>query len=235
MTSKEQKIRVLRFENPWKAGTQKHRGFKILMGMDGQTYGDFRKKMKPIQAKKGKKPFSPSTVKKEAQELGYLELIPPQRGPVEAPPHQSKSPNKSTRKRPKQKAVKSRQVRKESITLREPLHKTNVVVVKGVNPHKPGIYVFIVGDKECEVYVGKYEKSSRFAREYSSNVKKLLDGGDYRPKNPNGFRAVHRALADAVKSKSRITLVILENREIGEDLEVREKQLIPLIGTLNRT
>jgi hypothetical protein len=74
---------------------------------------------------------------------------------------------------------------------------------------KPGIYRFTI-DKRG-IYVGRFTKASRVLREYRKNVEKLLEGRPYRPRDPNGFRHVHRALHEAVICQDAIYLEIVEN------------------------
>ena len=84
---------------------------------------------------------------------------------------------------------------------------------------QPGIYRWrIEGGK---TYVGRFTRPSRPLKEYPKNVFRLLNGIPYRPKDPDGFRAVHRALAKAVQDRLEITLTILENCDVTE-LNVRE-------------
>jgi hypothetical protein len=74
---------------------------------------------------------------------------------------------------------------------------------------KPGIYRFTIGEQR--IYVGRFTRASRVLREYRRNVAKLMEGLPYRPRDPNGFRQVHRALHDAVICQDSIFLEIVEN------------------------
>jgi hypothetical protein len=84
---------------------------------------------------------------------------------------------------------------------------------------RPGIYRWQFADK---AYVGRFTKQSRLLNEYPKNVFRLLNGIHYRPKDPMGFRAIHRALADAVASGTDVTLTILENCQ-PDELNARER------------
>ncbi len=144
--------------------------------------------------------------------------------PSEDPPPQDKMPEESEIT--------------DSPKLDEPLQDVGVFVAKGVDPEKPGIYVFVIEGQG--IYVGKYTLPYRYKSEYANNVKKLLSGKSYRPKNPDGFRKIHRALAKAVGTeKQKISLILIENWDgnggdgDGESGLRRERELINMIGTLN--
>jgi hypothetical protein len=92
-----------------------------------------------------------------------------------------------------------------------------------VSELKPGIYEWRIEGVGC--YIGKYTKIDRPKSHYARKVGHLLAGRPYRPADPNGFRRIHRALAEAVTAERRITLSILENVEPGR-LHAREKELI---------
>jgi hypothetical protein len=97
------------------------------------------------------------------------------------------------------------------------------VVAEGVSEQKPGIYEWTIEDVGC--YIGKYTKIDRPKNHYSRKVGHMLAGRPYRPADPNGFRRIHRALAEAVTAERLITLCILENVEPGR-LHAREQELI---------
>ena len=87
----------------------------------------------------------------------------------------------------------------------------------------PGIYRFIID--ESWTYIGRFTHASRPLEEYVKNVKKLMEGRPYRPQNPEGFRAVHKALFWAVTEQRSITLEIVENART-EELNERERYWI---------
>ena len=104
------------------------------------------------------------------------------------------------------------------------------VVVEGVDEGKPGIYEWRIAGVHC--YIGKYKKISRPTRAYGRNVANLANGKPYRPKNPAGFRYIHRALQTAHATGQLITLTILENVDPAT-IDARERDLIAERGSLN--
>lgn len=105
---------------------------------------------------------------------------------------------------------------------------------EGVTLDRPGIYAWTIEGVGC--YVGKYTRKSRPLREYDKNVFRLLSGIAYRPQKPNGFRAVHRALAKALTAETNIELRIVCNAT-DDDLNELERYHIGTLawGGLNRT
>ncbi len=103
-----------------------------------------------------------------------------------------------------------------------------VRVLDGVDLNLPGIYEWTI--EGVGTYIGKYTRISRPLREYQRNIAKIRLKHPYRPKNPEGFRRIHRALAEAQGGK--VTLTILEN-VAPEILNAREAELIRERGTLN--
>ncbi len=98
-----------------------------------------------------------------------------------------------------------------------------------INETDPLIYLWSLsfGDRTRK-YVGKAIRGSkRPLTQYSRNVKNLLSGKPYRKGNPNGFRLVHRAMADCVRDEGKITLRLLENVD-PDQINVRERELIQL-------
>lgn len=102
----------------------------------------------------------------------------------------------------------------------------------GATLEAPGIYEWSI--EGVGTYIGKFRRKSRPIRHYHRNVKRLLDGLPYRLSNPDGFRHIHRELANAVTAGKVIVLTILENPDPAE-LNERERQLIRQRGTLNRS
>ena len=104
----------------------------------------------------------------------------------------------------------------------------------GVSLDRPGIYAWTIEDVGC--YVGKYTRKSRPLREYDKNVHRLHSGIAYRPQKPDGFRSIHRALAEAVSAGRAIELRIVANTESG-DLNELERHYIQILawGDLNQT
>jgi hypothetical protein len=209
-------IKILRSENPGNPGTQFYRGCGVLIELDGQTYGKFRQVRAQIRDEESRSPFSPSTVIKRAQDIGFVELRPAGRPPIQDVIEQE-PPNSETA---------------WQIKLDEPLQDANVFVSRGVDPMKPCIYVFIIEGQDT--YVGICTEPSRYKREYAKNVRNLLAGLPYRPAKPNGFRRVHRALAKAIETdQQKISLVLIENWDDRFSGLSRETELKNAIGTLN--
>lgn len=76
-------------------------------------------------------------------------------------------------------------------------------------------------------YIGKSSKgTSRPLTHYSRNVANLLAEKPYRKDNPNGFRRIHHALANAVRNGSIVKLVYLSSIAEGEDINQRERYFI---------
>jgi len=110
-----------------------------------------------------------------------------------------------------------------------------VEIPKGVTLDLPGIYEWAItyADGSIRRYVGKYTRRSRPTREYHANVERILDKRPYRRATPDGFRQVHKELAEATREGRAIVLTILENAA-PEDLNRREQALIRERGaTLN--
>ena len=106
-------------------------------------------------------------------------------------------------------------------------------IAPGVDCSKPGIYRWTIkGGVSDEVYIGKYKHFNRPKLDYGRNVTHLRNGQSYRKSNPDGFRKIHEALANAVQEGHQITLTILENPSRA-DINRRERELIQEYGTLN--
>ena len=105
---------------------------------------------------------------------------------------------------------------------------------KGITLDAPGIYAWTIEGVGC--YIGKFTRKSRPLREYDKNVHRLINGIAYRPQRPDGFRVVHRALAEALTNGTTIELRIISNENNG-DLNALERYYIDTIawGGLNRT
>jgi hypothetical protein len=98
------------------------------------------------------------------------------------------------------------------------------VPVSGVDGNLPGLYEWRI--EGVGIYIGQYKKVTRPRREYGLNVGRLLTGRPYRKAKPEGFRAIHCALAQAVRDKLTVTLRLLENEPDKEARNRRERQLI---------
>ncbi|BCK25945.1 hypothetical protein QTU67_003743 [Vibrio cholerae] len=104
------------------------------------------------------------------------------------------------------------------------------VISQGVNPDKALIYMWEIYDK-TDVLVGRYvgkakNGAKRPLKHYKRNVARLIAGKPYRKSNPNSYRVVHKALADAVDKNYVIKLYFLANINEGEDINQVEQALI---------
>ncbi len=100
----------------------------------------------------------------------------------------------------------------------------------GVSENRPGLYEWRI--EGAGSYIGKYTWISRPKSEYERNLLRMLNGWPYRPKKPNGFRPVHRALECAYREGRQVTLIILENVDSAQ-LARREREVIAERGALN--
>ncbi|EJL6339749.1 hypothetical protein EEJ34_13385 [Vibrio cholerae] len=104
------------------------------------------------------------------------------------------------------------------------------VIYQGVNPDKALIYMWEIYDRS-DVLVGRYvgkakNGAKRPLKHYKRNVARLIAGQPYRKSNPNSYRVVHKALADAVDKNYVIKLYFLANINEGEDINQVEQTLI---------
>lgn len=92
----------------------------------------------------------------------------------------------------------------------------------GVDQAMPLIYTWEIRDPSGRLrhcYVGESTQgASRPLTRYMRNVANLLAGRPYSRAKPNGFRVVHRRLADATRWQWPITLVLIRNVEPDEDI-----------------
>ncbi|MBK0115611.1 MULTISPECIES: hypothetical protein [unclassified Delftia] len=73
-------------------------------------------------------------------------------------------------------------------------------------------------------YVGKAARGAKRPRKhYSRNVSNRLLGRPYRKSEPNGYRRVHIALADAERQQHTVTLQFLCNVQSDEDINEIEQ------------
>lgn len=109
-----------------------------------------------------------------------------------------------------------------------------LVLADDVSLDKPGIYTWTI--EGVGRYVGRYTNASRPLTEYSKNIRNLLAGRSYRKSNPDGFRKIHRELANAVQNGVAIELRIEDNCDQSE-LNQKEREAIKRLawGGLNAT
>ncbi|OQS45770.1 hypothetical protein B0T49_20290 [Chromobacterium violaceum] len=104
------------------------------------------------------------------------------------------------------------------------------VLKNAVNESAPLIYMWEIHTRHGVLvgrYVGKAKNgATRPLRHYQRNVRNLLDGKPYRKGNPEGYRKIHRALAEAALKGYLITLQYLCNVSEGENINEIERQCI---------
>jgi hypothetical protein len=98
------------------------------------------------------------------------------------------------------------------------------IVKPGVNPMLPGLYEWRIEGVGC--YIGQYTHARRPRREYGLNVGRILTKRPYRKSKPEGFRQIHRELANAAEAGTPISLTLLENQVAKADRNRRERELI---------
>lgn len=114
-----------------------------------------------------------------------------------------------------------------------------LLVTNGTDEARPLLYLWEIHDAQTGELRGRYvgkalRGSGRPRSHYARNVRRLLERLPYRRGNPEGFRKVHRALAEAVLKGDRITLTLLRNVESHEDINEAERSAIrSLKCTLN--
>jgi hypothetical protein len=98
-----------------------------------------------------------------------------------------------------------------------------------VDESKPLLYRWEIfaGNNLAGLYIGKASRgSARPLTHYHRNVQNLLSGRHYRRGKPDGYRTIHKALAEAVRQRQRIVLTLLCNVPDGEDLDAWEARAI---------
>jgi hypothetical protein len=94
-----------------------------------------------------------------------------------------------------------------------------------------GIYLW---SAEGQTYVGKATRLGSRLKEYLRNIEKIERGKPYRKSNPDGFRAVHRHLAQARAKGAILEWSLLESCPNSEELLFRERHWIKALApTLN--
>jgi hypothetical protein len=108
---------------------------------------------------------------------------------------------------------------------------TMTVDPNGVSETAPLVYMFdVTFDGQTHRYVGKSVNGSRRPRkDYAAVVSRLMNGAPYRKGNPDGFRRVHRVMAEALRAGGFIHLTLVEN--CTEDrLNRREREIAQEVG-----
>ncbi|MDR3429263.1 MULTISPECIES: hypothetical protein [Silvimonas] len=113
-----------------------------------------------------------------------------------------------------------------------------VFLSQNVDQTRPLLYLWEIIDldtgKLLHSYVGKAKGgSSRPLKHYRRNVANLLANKPYRKGSPDGFRASHRALAQAVTTGHRIVLTLLYNVDIEKINEAESREILKRQPDLN--
>ena len=103
-------------------------------------------------------------------------------------------------------------------------------ISEGVNLDLPGIYEWRI--EGAGSYIGRYTYSSRPFGDYARHVRDQFAGGIYKPKQPDGWRRIHRELYAALLDGRVIELIFVENCALG-DLNARETFHRKQRGSLN--
>ena len=107
-------------------------------------------------------------------------------------------------------------------------------VPDGVDPSKPGIYIWEI--EGAGKYVGKYTRIDRPMKQYGRNVRRIMNELPYHDKSkPAGFRHIHRELEKAHREGRKITFHTSENVSDPKARHARETELIGEYGNLNRS
>lgn len=213
-------IEIIGDEIPVAPGSQTYEGFKNLRASDGNTYQSFRDLAGGSKGSNSRQ-FSPSTVMRKAEKAGFARLRPASSGNTA---DTRKIFHEGDEVKRSENAGVSIPYSKQYGMLTEAAF---VMANEGVDAERPGIYAWEI--EGVGVYIGRYTRSNRPLGEYDKNVSRLLRGEAYRPNKPDGFRAIHRALAEAVQSSRRVILRLVENCRI-EDLDSREQYWISTLG-----
>lgn len=100
------------------------------------------------------------------------------------------------------------------------------------NASRPLIYMWEIRDGNGALlgrYIGKARGGAdRPLKHYKRNVANILSGKPYRKGNPDGYRRIHLALAEAERQAYRITLQFLCNVAPHENINQVERSLIRL-------
>ena len=98
----------------------------------------------------------------------------------------------------------------------------------GADPAQPLIYMWEIIDDDGKTYcryVGKASGGAHRPRtQYCRNVNNILQGRPYRKSKPDEFRAIHRRMADAVRSGHTIRLSFLCNVGATENINALERK-----------
>lgn len=104
-----------------------------------------------------------------------------------------------------------------------------------LNENESLIYMWEIHSNAGELlgrYIGKAKAGAKRPRtHYYRNVMNILAGKAYRKGNPEGYRKIHKALADAHLSGNTITLTFLCNVPAEENINEVEQRYIKAYGS----
>jgi hypothetical protein len=111
-----------------------------------------------------------------------------------------------------------------------------IITTSSIDPRQAMIYMWEIISSEDDSVLGRYiGKSSRGETRplthYARNVANLLAGKPYRKNNPEGYRRIHHALAEATACGHKVRLIYLENVGNEQNINEVERQFITKIGT----
>lgn len=107
---------------------------------------------------------------------------------------------------------------------------TTKIVAPGVNPDKPGLYLWRV--EGVGAYIGVYSHLGKRMGHYRRTITRYIQGRPFsdNPTDKRGFRLFLRALAEAVQNGREVTLTVLENEPDKPRRHARERALIVQYG-----
>nr|WP_314899108.1 hypothetical protein [uncultured Deefgea sp.] len=104
-----------------------------------------------------------------------------------------------------------------------------------INEKSSLIYMWEIRSNSGELlgrYIGKAKAGAKRPRtHYYRNVVNILAGKAYRKGNPDGYRRIHIALADAHRAGNNISLVFLCNVQPDENINEAEQRCIKEWGS----
>lgn len=99
-----------------------------------------------------------------------------------------------------------------------------------IDEFSPLIYMWEIYTQEGVLvgrYVGKAKNGAkRPQKHYQRNIRNFLAGKPYRKGNPEGYRKIHRALAEATQKDYQITLQYICNINEYENINDIERKYI---------
>ena len=75
-------------------------------------------------------------------------------------------------------------------------------VAPGASVDKPGLFEWRIDGVGS--YIGTFKQCDSRLKDFTRNMERLLNGEDYRPDDPDGFRRIHHELAKAIRSETEL-------------------------------